>query len=591
MELLEGETLLDHLAAFPSKVMPLAALLDIATQICDGLQAAHDQGIIHRDIKPANIFVTRQGPVKILDFGVATLASTEDVAEVGSPETADLTSMGSKHPSSARRVHTNLTRTGIAIGTTGYMSPEQVRKEKLDARTDLFSFGLVLYEMAAGRRAFTGETAAVVHDAILNQTPAAVHDVNSAVPRGLDVVIAKALEKDRSRRYQSAAEMHADLERVRREMHPTRGMGKWLAAAVLLLVVAAGIWIYTDFRNRVKLSAKDTIVLAVSNQTSDPVFDDALNLALRIGLEQTPYLNVLADNKVRATLTALKLSQDAKVTPQIAREVCLSTNSKMVIARSIADAGNGLRIELKGIDCQSGVTVALVRQDVASRTEVVRLLGVSASQLRSKLGEPAASVAKFNKPLEEATSPSLEALQLLTEGYRHHLAGDFRGAIRYYKRATELDPDFALAYAALGRTYGDPSERALAAAAETRAYNIRPRLTERARFQVEDLYYEVVTGGQERACAVLSQWVQTFSDDVIAHNNFCGCLLGFGTPARSLAEAREAARLPPSPWSYNDLIFRSIVTDRREQAEANFGDAADRKLGGPPRHLARARLG
>src|SRR5258707_5186775 len=436
MELLEGSTLLHQLSLSESKAIPLVPLLEIALQICDGLQAAHDKGIIHRDIKPANICLTNQGPVKILDFGLAKLASTEEVEEMGPQERADTsTSAGSKEPSretgteTPKGLHTNLTHTGIAIGTTGYMSPEQVRKEKLDARTDLFSFGLVLYEMAAGRRAFTGETAAVVHNANLTQTPAAGHHLQFAVPRGLHAVIAKALENDRSQRYQSAAEMREEIEQVRREMRPVRRFRNWLASAALLIVVAGGAWVYRDYRNKVKLSPSDTVVLAVSNQTGDPVFDDALNLAVRVGLEQTPYLNVLADNKVRGTLSTLKVSEDAKVTPEIAREVCLRTNSKMVVASSIADAGNGLRIELKGTDCQSGVTVARVRQDAASRNEVVHLLGVSAAELRGKLGEPAASIAKFNKPLELGTSASLEALQLLTEGYRHHLAGDFRGAL------------------------------------------------------------------------------------------------------------------------------------------------------------------
>src|SRR5258708_7371362 len=430
MELLDGSTLLHHLSLSESKSIPLVPLLDIAIQICDGLQAAHDKSIIHRDIKPANIFLTNPGPVKILDFGLAKLASTEEALEIGPPQRADITFSGSKPPSretgteTSREVHSNLTRTGIAIGTAGYMSPEQVRKEKLDARTDLFSFGLVLYEMAAGRRAFTGETAEAVHDAILDQTPAAGPAVNPTVPRGPDSLIPKALEKDRSRRYQSAAEMHADLERVRREMHPVRRrLRRWLAPAALLLVAAAGAWIFRNYRNSATLSVDDTIVVAdANNQTSEPVFDDALNTALRVGLEQTPYLNVLARDKVSGTLRLLKLPEDAKLSPEIARQVCQRTNSKMMITSSIADAGNRFRIELNAIACQSGNTIARVRENAASRYEVVHLRGVSAAELRGKRDEPAASVAKFNKPLEEATSPSLEALQLLTEGYRRHHA-------------------------------------------------------------------------------------------------------------------------------------------------------------------------
>jgi tetratricopeptide (TPR) repeat protein len=522
--------------------------------------------------------------VKILDFGLAKLASTEEIDEIGSPEGADITSAGSKQPSSERHtetsrgVHTNLTRTGIAIGTTGYMSPEQVRKEKLDARTDLFSFGLVLYEMAAGRRAFTGETAAVVHNAILNQTPALARDLNSSVPRGLDTVITKALEKDRSRRYQSAAEMREDIERIQRETQPPRNTRRWLGAIALLVLLASGGWIYWRFRNRVLLSASDTIVLAVNNQTGDPVFDDALYTALRVALEQTPYLNTLIHNKVRTTLRTLNRSEDAKLTPEIAREVCLRTNSKMVVAGSIADAGNGLRIELKGIDCQSGVTVARVRQDAASRNQVVRVLGFAAAQLRGKLGEPSASVAEFNKPLEEATSPSLEALQLLTEGYRHHLAGDAQGALPYYQRAIQLDPDFALAHAAVGTAHQALNELALAAAAQKKTYELRNRMTEPGRFHAEDLYYSEVTGEEEKDYAVLLQWVQIFPQDYIAHNNLAWCLQLLGQPDKSLAEAREAARLLPSPWSYGALIERSIYADRLDEAKTTFDQAGARKF-------------
>jgi tetratricopeptide (TPR) repeat protein len=462
------------------------------------------------------------------------------------------------------------------------MSPEQVRKENLDARTDLFSFGLVLYEMATGRRAFRGETTAVVHDAILNQTPAAVHDVNSTVPPGLDAVIAKALEKDRSRRYRTAAEMHADLERVRRDMNPVRRrLLGWFASAALLVVVAAGAWIYKDYHSRVTLSASDTIVIAdVNNQTGDPVFDDALKTALFLSLEQTPYLNVLATDKVSATLRLLNLPGDAKVTPEIARQVCLRTNSKMMITSSIADAGNRFRIELNAIACQSGNTIARVREDAAGRNEIVHLVGVSAGQLRGKLGEPAASVAKFNRPLEQATSPSPEAIQQLEKGYKRHVAEDLRGAVQNYQRATELDPDFGLAYAALGAAYNGLNEPSLAVAAERKAYDLRARMSEPSRFQTEGLYYDEL-GEQEKAYSVLLQWVQTFPRDVIGHNNFGRCLMLLGQPGRADVEKREAARLVPTPWSYSTWMFGSIMADRLEEAKAIFDEAQQRKFDTP----------
>src|SRR5713226_5400372 len=250
------------------------------------------------------------------------------------------------------------------------MSPEQVRKEKLDSRTDLFSFGMVLYEMAVGRRAFEGETVAEIHDAILNQTAAPAHDVNSAVPRALDALIAKALEKDRSRRYQSAAEMREDLARARKEPGRRR-MRRWVSAAALLLFIAIGYWFYWNYRHRVTLSATDTIVLGdINNRTSDPVFDDALNTALRYGMEQTPYLNILGIDKVFGILAQLNLPPTTKLTPDVARQVCLRTNSKLVIAASIADAGIRYRIGLWAMDCQSGKEVR-IRDEAAERNQVV----------------------------------------------------------------------------------------------------------------------------------------------------------------------------------------------------------------------------
>ena len=584
MELLEGDTLLHRVNKAKQNANAIAALLDIAIQICNGLQAAHDKDIIHRDIKPANIFLTKEGVAKILDFGLAKLVAGHAVEEnegaeespVTHPPTRKGQAPSEKNDAHPARLQADLTRTGTTAGTAAYMSPEQVRKEKLDARTDLFSFGLVLYEMVAGRRAFDGDTIAEVNDAILSQTPAPAHDLNYSVPRKLDVVIKKALEKDRSRRYQSVAEMREDIERVRKELQPARRRARrWLAAAGLISVLAAAFWFYQSYRNRVTLSNTDTIVLAdISNQTGDPGLDDALNAALRYSLEQTPYIDVLAIDKVLGTLRLLNLPPDTRVTPEIAGQISLRTNSKMVIASSIADAGNRFYIELNAIDGQSGTPVARLREDAASRNEIVHVLGDLAAQLRRKLGEPSASLARFNKPLEEATSSSLDALQAGREGYKHHIAGDVRGAIPYYQHAIELDPDFGLAYQAIAAANDSRGEHQLAMGALKKAYELRNRMTEPTRFRAECRYYESVTGETEKACLVALQAVQTFPRDAVAHTNLASYLGKLGQPDRAADEAREAARLLPSPYSYHDLVLRSINADRLNEAKAAF-DAVD----------------
>jgi eukaryotic-like serine/threonine-protein kinase len=585
MELLEGETLLQRIAAWaPAPIPPLLAM-DIAMQVCTGLQAAHEKGVVHRDVKPGNIFLTRQGPVKILDFGVAKLVATGDAASETEVE-------HDAAPGVSPVTQPGLTRTGASVGTRGYMSPEQVRKEPLDGRSDLFSLGLVLYEMATGRRASTDETTTSTDEPGVSAPPALPRALHPAIPRALDATIAKALETDPASRYQTAAEMRRDLERIRdgTRSPDRRRIGYALAGAVLVALVVSGAWLWRA-RPSMTLAPDDTIVIAhLTNETSNPVFDEALYTALRVGLEQTPYLNVLADSKVRGELKPLNLAESTRVTPQIGLEICRHTGSKIVVTQSIADAGNRLRVELGGVDCRSGARIAHVEHEAASRDAVIHALGVAAAQLRALLGEPAASVARFNTPLEQATSASPEAVELLTLGYRRHLAGSAHDAVPYYERAIRADPDFALAHAALAVAHVNVAENIAAAASARRAFELRERLTLPARLNIESAYYRDVTGELDVACEVTEQWVQTFPHDLVARQNFGACLGDLGEPDRALGQAREAARLLPAAWTYQTWVERSLEADRLDEARSAYEEALRRNFDSPNLRDRRALL-
>ena len=556
MELLEGETLLEWLTARPGPV-PLAELVDVGVQVCNGLQAAHERGIIHRDIKPPNLFLTRQGPVKILDFGIAKLAETED--------------MPGTHPA-VLSAHSFRSVTGV--GTPSYMSPEQVRRERLDTRTDLFSLGLVLYQMAAGRRAFEGDSEAAIHEAILTLTPEPARAHNPAVTKGLDRVLAKALEKDRARRYQSAAELRDDLRGLLTERRPTRRRSRAWAAAAAIAVLAAGLGLYSRLHRSVTLSDTDTIVLAdLGNETEDTVLGAGLNAALPVSLGQTPYLSVLAAQKVVGTLRLLNLPPTTKLTPDIALRVCGQTNSRMVVGGTVANAGNRYRIELSALDCQSKRQVARAAEEAGGRNEIVHTLGVAAARLREMLGEPETSIARFNQPLELATSSSPEALQQVILGYQHHFSLNRQEAAAKYRRAIELDSNFALAYGALAAVL-QPVDLPSSMKAGTKSYELRDRLIQPNRLRAEFGYHNLVVGDQEKACAVAQQWAQTFPRDYPAHIDFAICLKLLGQPDRALAEIREAVRLLPSVQSYSWEAELSILVGRVQEAEAALDQAS-----------------
>jgi tetratricopeptide (TPR) repeat protein len=470
------------------------------------------------------------------------------------------------------------------------MSPEQRRKQPLDARSDLFSLGLVLYEMVSGRRALVAETSTGTPEPKVAAPLSPLRALNSRIPRSLDASVGRALEADPSNRYQSAAQMRRDLERIRDGRPERRRTQYAFAAAVLVALAVSGAWFWRS-RSAVALAPGDTVVIAhLTNETSNQVFDEALYTGLRVALEQTPYLNVLADSKVYGEFKALSLAESTRVTPQVGLEICRRTGSKILVAPLIADAGNRLHLELTALECHSGGKIAHVEHEAASRESVIHDLGLAAAELRTRLGEPAASIARFNSPLDQATSASPEAVELLTLGYRRHLLGNLRDAISYYERAIGADPNFALAHAALAVAHVGLKQDMLATTSARRAFELRERLTLPARFNVESAYYLHVTGEEDSACEVIGQWVQTFPHDLVARENFSGCLWTLGELDRALGQAREAVRLLPAPFTYANWVSLALAADRLDEARTAYEEALRRGFDTPPLRAQRALL-
>jgi serine/threonine protein kinase/tetratricopeptide (TPR) repeat protein len=596
MELLEGETLRELISKAQASAgvgrsqLPLERLLHLAIQIADGLHTAHQKGIIHRDIKPANIFLTTQGPVKILDFGLAKLAAA--ASEAAGDELREDLPRGTQVPTTGEtRIENSLTLTGMAMGTAGYMSPEQVRGEQLDARTDLFSFGLILYEMATGQRAFSGDTAAILKDAILNHTPVPVHDLNSRLPPKLERIIDKALEKDREERYQSAAEMRADLEIVagRTQYRVVRRHWKLLVSTAIVLAAVVGGMLYWRLHRTIHLSEKDTIVLAdFANSTGDPVFDGALKQALAIQLEQSPFLNVLPDKQVSDTLKLMQHPVTERLTQTTAQAVCLRANSRAVLEGSIAPIKDRYRIDLKTVDCQSGDTLATAQAESTDRNKVLNALAEAANNLRGKLGESLGSVQKFSQPLEEATTSSLEALQAYTQGRKRQAEQGEAAAIPYLKLAVDLDPNFAYAYVALGTSHYYLFEYSQAAASLQKAFDLRERVSQRERFAIEGYYYDWVTGEVDKMGQTHMEWARTYPRDYIPHLRLNAYYRFTGQFEQALSEAHQAVeRSPDDVASIYALLITYVRMNRFQDAKQVYEKAHARKLDSPLLHFSR----
>jgi len=552
MQYLEGLTLAVRIAGRP---LDAETAVELGIQLADALDAAHAKNIIHRDIKPGNIFVTERGQVKILDFGLAKVA-TRFASGSGASVTSGLTA-----------TQENLTGAGSALGTIAFMSPEQALGKELDARTDLFSFGAVLYEMVTGSPPFRGDTTAAVFDSILHRAPVAPVRLSPDVPAELERIINKALEKDRNLRYQHAADIRTDLQRLKRDSESKRvtlmaepaenedqrgsssrvraagGTGSHAAnatrveagsaaspaqvvpaaravpgskiapAGILTLVALLAVFLYFHFRKPPQLTDKDVIVIAdFANTTGDPVFDSTLKEALAVDLEQSPFLNVLSDRRLSDTLKLMGRTPDQRITQDVGRDVCMRTASKALLAGSIASLGSHYEIVLKAVSCKTGDLLGAAQAEAESREKILQTLGEAAATLRGKLGESLASVQKFDKPLDEASTPSLEALQAYTEGSRLAREKGDTDALPLLKRAVELDPNFARAYASLGIRYNNLGQATRAIENVRKAYELRDRVSEREKYYISCTYFTLVTGELEKAIQQYELWIRDYPE-------------------------------------------------------------------------------
>ena len=575
-ELLEGETLRE---VINRGRIELRKTIDYGMQITHGLAAAHEKGIVHRDLKPENLFITKDGRAKILDFGLAKL----------------------QQPSSAS-AHSaltlgNETEPGMVMGTAGYMSPEQVRGQTADHRTDIFAFGSVLYEALTGERAFHKPTSAESMTAILREEPVPIGQIAPQTPAALQRIVQRCLEKNPEQRFQSATDLAFALDALSdsgtliasatAHLEGSSGRNKYLAIAAVVIValgLISGAYFY--LHRPAKLTDKDTIVLAdFDNKTGDPVFDDTLRQALSASLRQSPFLNVLSDNKISATLQLMMRPASTRLTPEIVREVCQRADGKAWIGGSIVGIGSQYIVGLRAVNCQNGDTLAQEQVTAVGKDTVLDALGQVVTKLRGQLGESLSSVQKFDMPLSQSTTSSLEALKALTLGNKALYENGTNAAIPFYQHAIELDPDFSAGYVALGKMYSNLGQMARAEQFFTKAYALRQHTSERERFDIESMYHMFVTRDFENSSRVFREWLGSYPRSSAALGNLGNIYSFLGQPQQAVELDRQSLlQRPEDVVGYMNLARSLMEANRLQESRKTIQDAFDHKLDAEPLH-------